>query len=198
MDEAILSIAGSIIENLGSAAFELVGSLWNVKDDLEQIRKTDDLLDESKYYTELALQQKETSGSITEKELDAIAKDREKFHWKERSTVKRIVSPNRETRPWHPPNNGVIGRKDEKNQIINRLLEPNIEENVLVVAIVGVAGEDAKRKPVRIGTRSHMSLTFIYHESFVEYGGNMPRLDTVRILDGGVRKDANGGIKCKT
>ncbi|KAK4591670.1 hypothetical protein RGQ29_016201 [Quercus rubra] len=201
MDEAILSsVAGSIIENLGSAAFEQVGSLWNVKDDLKQIRKTvstikavlqdaaeeqnhnhqdrvwlemlkeavfdaDDLLDESKYYTELALRQKETSGSFTEKvryflssisvvlgrpkmslkisklsqELDAIAKDREKFHRKERSTVKRIVSPNRETLPWLP-NNGVIGREDEKNQIIDRLLEPNNEENVLVVAIVGITG----------------------------------------------------------
>ncbi|XP_023892107.2 putative disease resistance protein RGA4 [Quercus suber] len=202
MDEAILSsVAGSIIENLGSAAFEQVGSLWNVKDDLEQIRKTvstikavlqdaaeeqnhnnqdkvwleklkeavfdaDDLLDESKYHTELALRQKETSGSFTEKvryflssiavvlgrpkmslkisklsqELDAIAKDREKFHRKERSTVKRIVSPNRETRPWLPNNGVVVGREDEKNQIINRLLEPNNEENVLVVAIVGIAG----------------------------------------------------------
>ena len=201
MDEAILSsVAGSILENLSSAAFEQVGSLWNVEDDLEQIRKTvstikavlqdaaeeqnhnhqdrvwleklkeavfdaDDSLDESKYYTELALRQKETSGSFTEKvryflssisvvlgrpkmslkisklsqELDAIAKDREKFHWKERSTVKRIVSPNRETLPWLP-NNGVIGREDEKNQIINHLLEPNNEENVLVVAIAGIAG----------------------------------------------------------
>nr|XP_023902238.1 putative disease resistance protein RGA4 [Quercus suber] len=73
-------------------------------------------------------------------ELDAIAKDREKFHWKERSTVKRIVSPNRETRPWLPNNGVVVGREDEKNQIINRLLEPNNEENVLVVAIVGIAG----------------------------------------------------------
>ncbi|XP_023926758.1 putative disease resistance protein RGA3 [Quercus suber] len=202
MDEAILSsVAGSIIENLGSAAFEQVGSLWNVEDDLEQIRKTvstikavlldaaeeqnhnhqdrvwleklkeavfdaDDLLDESKYYTELALRQKEKSGSFTEKvryflslisvvfgrpkmslkisqlsqELDAIAKDREKFHWKERSTVKRIVSPSRMTRPWLTPNNGVFGREDEKNQIINRLIEPNNEKNVLVFAIVGVAG----------------------------------------------------------
>ena len=201
MDEAILSsVAGSIIENLGSAAFEQVGSLWNVKDGLEQIRKTvstikavlqdaaeeqnhnnqdrvwleklkkavfdaDDLLDESKYHTELALRQKERSWSFTVKvrdflslisavfgrnkmstkisklsqELDAIAKDREKFHWKERSTVKRIVSLYRETRPWFP-HNGVIGREDEKNQIINRLLEPNNEENVLVLAIVGIAG----------------------------------------------------------
>nr|POE91954.1 hypothetical protein CFP56_33157 [Quercus suber] len=31
--------------------------------------------------------------------------------------------------------------------------------------------EDAKRKPVRIGTRSHMSLTLIFDESSVEYGG---------------------------
>ncbi|KAL4601062.1 hypothetical protein ACB092_11G244600 [Castanea dentata] len=201
MDEAILSsVAGSIIENLGSAAFEQVGSLWNVEDDLEQIRKTvstikavlqdaaeeqnhnnqdrvwleklkeavfdaDDLLGESKYYAELALRQKETSGSFTEKvryflslisvvlgrpkmslkisklsqELDAIAKDREKFHWKERSTVKRNVSPNRETLPWLP-NNGVIGREDEKNQIINSLLEPNNEKNVLVFAIAGIGG----------------------------------------------------------
>ena len=203
MGEAILSsLTGFIIENLGSAAFEQVGSLWNVKGHhLEQIRKTvstikavlqdaaeeqnhnnqdtvwleklkeavfdaDDLLDESKYYTELALRRKETSGSITEKvrdliislfsvvlgrhkmsleisklsqELDAIAKDREKFHWKERSTVKRIVSPNGETLPWLP-NNGVIGREDEKNQIINLLLEPNNEEKVLVVAIAGIAG----------------------------------------------------------
>ncbi|XP_075645903.1 putative disease resistance protein RGA4 [Castanea sativa] len=202
MDEAIVSsVAGSIIENLGSAAFEQVGSLWNVEDDLEQIRKTvstikavlqdaaeeqnhnnqdrvwleklkeavfdaDDFLDESKYHTELALRQKETSGSVTEKvryflslisvvlgrpkmslkitklsqELDAIAKDRERFHWKERCTVKRIVSPSRVTRPWLTPNNGVIGREDEKNQIINRLFEPNNEKNVLVVAIVGIAG----------------------------------------------------------
>ncbi|KAF3972866.1 hypothetical protein CMV_003655 [Castanea mollissima] len=34
-----------------------------------------------------------------------------------------------------------------------------------------------------------MSLTFILNESSVEYGGNMPHLDTFRILDGGVRKD---------
>ena len=29
---------------------------------------------------------------------------------------------------------------------------------------------------------------FGFVESSVEYGGNMPRLDTFRILDGGVRK----------
>ena len=42
MGEAILSsLTGFIIENLGSAAFEQVGSLWNVKGHhLEQIRKT--------------------------------------------------------------------------------------------------------------------------------------------------------------
>ncbi|KAK4562872.1 hypothetical protein RGQ29_005378 [Quercus rubra] len=33
-----------------------------------------------------------------------------------------------------------------------------------------------------------MSLRLIFDESSVEYGGNMPLLDTFRILDGGVRK----------
>ena len=41
MAEAILcGVAQTIIENLGSAAFEKFGPLWNVKDDIESIKNT--------------------------------------------------------------------------------------------------------------------------------------------------------------
>ena len=200
MAEAILcGVAQTIIEKLGSGAFEKIVSLWNVKDDLESIKNTvariqavlldaveqqnhnhqdrdwleklknafydaDDLLGEYKFHVELALQQEETSGNIAEKVRDffrsiplvfrnrkrslriielrqkliAMAEDRNNFHFNE-GHVKPQVSLNRETIPCLP-NKEVIGRDDDRNAIIKLLLEPNNEENVSVISIVGIGG----------------------------------------------------------
>uniref|UniRef100_A0A7N2LCE7 Uncharacterized protein n=1 Tax=Quercus lobata TaxID=97700 RepID=A0A7N2LCE7_QUELO len=200
MAEAILcGVTQTIMENLGSAAFEKFGPLWNVKDDIESIKKTvsriqavlldaveqpnrnhqdrdwleklkdafydaDDLLGEYKFHIELALQQEETSGNTAGKvrnffrsiplvfrnrkmslgiielrqNLIAMAQDRNNFHFNE-GHVKPQVSLNRETIPCLP-NKEVIGRDDDKNAIIKLLLEPNNDENVSVIAIVGIGG----------------------------------------------------------
>ncbi|XP_030963062.1 putative disease resistance protein RGA3 [Quercus lobata] len=200
MAEAILcGVTQTIIENLGSAAFEKFGPLWNVKDDIESIKNTvsriqavlldaveqpnrnhqasdwleklkdafydaDDLLGEYKFHIELALQQEETSGNTAGKvrnffrsiplvfrnrkmslrinelrqNLSAMAQDRNNFHFNE-GHVKPQVSLNRETIPCLP-NKEVIGRDDDKNAIIKLLLEPNNDENVSVIAIVGIGG----------------------------------------------------------
>ena len=185
MAEAILcGVAQTIIENLGSAAFEKFGPLWNVKDELESIKNTvsriqavldaveqpnhnhqardwleklkdafydaDDLLGESKFHVELALQQEETSGNTAEKvrnffrsiplvfrnrkmslriielrqKLIAMAEDRNKFHFNE-GHVKPQVSLNRETIPCLP-NKEVIGTDDDKNAIIMMRMYPSL------------------------------------------------------------------------
>ncbi|XP_075645900.1 putative disease resistance protein RGA3 [Castanea sativa] len=124
----------------------------------------DDLLGEYKFHVELALQQEETSGNTAEKvrnffrsiplvfrnrkmslrvnelrqNLSAMAQDRNNFHFNE-GHVKPQVSLNRETIPCLP-NKEVIGRDNDKNAIIKLLLEPNNDENVSVIAIMGIGG----------------------------------------------------------
>ena len=124
----------------------------------------DDLLGEYKFHVELALQQEETSGNTAGKarnffrsiplvfrnrkmslriielrqNLIAMVLDRNNFHFNE-GHVKPQVSLNRETIPCLP-NKEVIGTDDDKNAIIKLLLEPNNDENVSVIAIVGIGG----------------------------------------------------------
>nr|XP_023926762.1 disease resistance protein RGA2-like [Quercus suber] len=135
---------------------------------LEKLKDTfydaDDLLGEYKFHVELALQQEETSGNTAEKvrnffrsiplvfrnrkmslriielrqTLIAMAQDRNNFHFNE-GHVKPQVSLNRETIPCLP-NKEVFGRDGDRNAIIKLLLEPNNDENVSVIAIVGIGG----------------------------------------------------------
>ncbi|XP_030965463.1 putative disease resistance protein RGA4 [Quercus lobata] len=193
----LLAVAQKIIEDLGSWAFQEIGSLWDVEAELENIKNTvstiqavlrdaaeqqthshqvkdwleklkdavyeaDDLLGE--FYTE-ALQQGGISGNIAKKvrgffstsnplvlrremsrkiiamkqKLNAIAEDRKMFHLKEYN-VGPPVSMEREETHSFVLGEKVIGREDDKKAIIKLLLEPNNEENVSIVPIVGIGG----------------------------------------------------------
>ena len=193
----LLAVAQKIIEDLGSWAFQEVGSLWDVEAELENIKNTlstiqavlqdaaeqqshnhqvrdwleklkdavyeaDDLL--SEFLTE-ALRRGGTSENLAKKvcgffsssnplvfrydmsrkikamrqKLNAIAEDRKKFHLKE-CHVEPHVSMDREETHSFVPNENVLGREDDKKAIIKLLLDPNVEENVSVVPIVGIGG----------------------------------------------------------
>ena len=192
----LLAVAQKIIEDLGSWAFQEIGSLGDVeaelktsrtlfpqfklyftmqqshnnhqvKDWLEKLKEAvyeaDDLLDE--FFIE-ALRQGGMSGNITKKvrgffstsnplvfrremsrkliamkhKLNAIAEDRKMFHLKD-CHVEPPASMYREETHSFVPDEKVIGREDDKEAIIQLLLEPkNNEENVSIIPIVGIGG----------------------------------------------------------
>ncbi|KAL4601035.1 hypothetical protein ACB092_11G242600 [Castanea dentata] len=137
-----------------------------VKDWLEKLKdavyEADDLFGE--FYSE-ALRQGGMSGNITKKvrnflstsnplvlrqemsgkinamkqKLNAIAEDRKLFHLKEYH-VEPPVSMDREETHSFVLDEKVIGREDDKEAIIKLLLEPNDEENVSIISIVGIGG----------------------------------------------------------
>nr|XP_023914745.1 putative disease resistance protein RGA1 [Quercus suber] len=72
------------------------------------------------------------------KSLDAIAADR-KFHLEERPRETQVTNPIRET-DYFVRAETVIGRELDKKEILERLLDSNIEENVSVYSIVGIGG----------------------------------------------------------
>ncbi|XP_075667826.1 putative disease resistance protein RGA1 [Castanea sativa] len=139
---------------------------YQVKDWLEKLKdavyEVDDLLGE--FFAE-ALQQGGTSGNIPKKvrdffstpkrllfrremshkiiamkqKLNAIAEDRKMFHLKEYH-VEPPVSMEREETHSFVLDEKVIGREDDKKAIIKLLLEPNNEENVSIIPIVGIGG----------------------------------------------------------
>ncbi|KAK4538985.1 hypothetical protein RGQ29_032082 [Quercus rubra] len=122
----------------------------HVKDWLEKLKdavyEVDDLLGE--FYTE-ALRRGGITGNITKKmsrkinamkqKLNAIAEDRKMFHSKE-NHVEPPVSMEREQTHSFVLDEKVIGREDDKKAIIELLLEPNNEENVSIIPIVGIGG----------------------------------------------------------
>ncbi|KAM3686116.1 hypothetical protein ACJW31_11G173100 [Castanea mollissima] len=137
-----------------------------VKDWLEKLKdavyEADDLFGE--FYSE-ALRQGGMSGNITKKvrnflstsnplvlrqemsgkinamkqKLNAIAEDRKLFHLKEYH-VEPPVSMDREETHSFVLDEKVIGREDDKEAIIKLLLEPNDEEYVSIISIVGIGG----------------------------------------------------------
>nr|XP_023916252.1 putative disease resistance protein RGA3 [Quercus suber] len=162
--ENIMNTVSTIQDVLDAA--ELQSHSHQVKDSLEKLEdavyEADDLLGE--FYTE-ALRQGGMSGNFTEKvryflstsnplvlrqgmsgkinamkqKLNAIAEDSKLFHLKE-SHVEPPVSMDREETHSFVPAEKVIGREDDKKAIIKLLLEPNNEENVSIVPIVGIGG----------------------------------------------------------
>ena len=70
--------------------------------------------------------------------LDAIAADR-KFHLEERPRETQVSNRVRETHHFVRAED-VIGREVDKKVIIDRLMDPKIEENVSVLPIVGIGG----------------------------------------------------------
>ncbi|KAK4591948.1 hypothetical protein RGQ29_016427 [Quercus rubra] len=84
---------------------------------------------------------KEMSDKINamKQKLNALAEDRKLFHLKEYH-VEPPVSMDREETHSFVLDEKVIGREDDKQAIIKLLLEPNDEENVSIVPIVGIGG----------------------------------------------------------
>ena len=138
-----------------------------VKDWLNKLRDVfldaDDVLDD--FSTE-ALQQKVMTGSKMTKEvriffsssnqlafslkmghrikaimerLNAIADDRTKFHFKESPIESQVMNKDRETYSFVLEED-VIGREDDKKEIIKLLLDTNFVENVSIVPILGIGG----------------------------------------------------------
>ncbi|KAF3951421.1 hypothetical protein CMV_022921 [Castanea mollissima] len=200
MAEAILfGVARKMIESLGSEIFQEIGSLWGVKDELQNIKSTvsriqavlqdaaeqqnhnhqvrdwleklkdvvydaDDLLGE--FFTEASRRRAmsgnkikkevrtffsssnqvafriEMSGKIKamRKKLDAIAKENRDFNLKVSPPENYSLNMQREETHSFVPNEEVIGREGDKEAIIKLLLEPNNEENLSVIPIVGIGG----------------------------------------------------------
>ncbi|XP_075675202.1 disease resistance protein RGA2-like [Castanea sativa] len=200
MAEAILfGVARKMIESLGSEIFQEIGSLWGVKDELQNIKSAvsriqavlqdaaeqqnhnhqvrdwleklkdvvydaDDLLGE--FFTEASRRRAmsgnkikkevrtffsssnqvafriEMSGKIKamRKKLDAIAKENRDFNLKVSPPENYSLNMQREETHSFVPNEKVIGREGDKEAIIKLLLEPNNEENLSVIPIVGIGG----------------------------------------------------------
>lgn len=76
------------------------------------------------------------------KKLTAIVNDEKRFLLKERPVEStRVVSRMRFRVQSHSYVRGMVfGREDDKRAIIKLLLDPNVEENVSVIPIVGIGG----------------------------------------------------------
>ena len=72
--------------------------------------------------------------------LNAIAEDRKMFHLKEYHVEMNVASRKREASHSFLREEQVIGREEDKDAIIELLLESNLEENVSVIPIVGMGG----------------------------------------------------------
>uniref|UniRef100_A0A2N9GA38 Rx N-terminal domain-containing protein n=1 Tax=Fagus sylvatica TaxID=28930 RepID=A0A2N9GA38_FAGSY len=73
--------------------------------------------------------------------LDAIASDRNKFQFVERPLRKRVVTRERDQTHSFKPDEKVFGREDEKETIIDMLLNIDEEDqNVSFISIVGIGG----------------------------------------------------------
>ena len=75
------------------------------------------------------------------KKLDAIAKDNRDFSLQVRPLENHGVSMEREETHSFVHNEKVLGKDYDKNAIIKLLLDPNVEENVSVITIVGIVGQ---------------------------------------------------------
>ncbi|XP_065870482.1 putative disease resistance protein RGA3 [Euphorbia lathyris] len=71
--------------------------------------------------------------------LDDIAAQKNKFHLEERSVERVFVAKGRDQAHSSPPE-VVIGRQHEKEAIVELLLSSDYQENVSVVAVVGIGG----------------------------------------------------------
>ena len=200
MAEAILfGVAQKMIANLGSQIFQEIGSLWGVKDELQNIKSAvsriqavlqdaaeqqnhnhqvrdwleklkdvvydaDDLLGE--FFTEASRRRAKSGNKIKKevrtffsssnqvafrfemsgkikamrKKLDAVAKENRDFNLKVSPPEKYSLNMQREETHSFVPNEKVIGREGDKEAIIELLLEPNDEENLSVIPIVGIGG----------------------------------------------------------
>ncbi|XP_059439346.1 putative disease resistance protein RGA4 [Corylus avellana] len=72
--------------------------------------------------------------------LDAINAAARDFHLKVRQVETRVRNRERDNTHSFVPVDKVIGRKNDKKAIIDRLVDSNVEENVSILPIVGIGG----------------------------------------------------------
>ena len=72
--------------------------------------------------------------------LDTIAKDRAGFHLDERHVETQVVGYRMRETYSFVRDEEVIGRENDRKEIIRILLDPNIEGNVSILPIVGLGG----------------------------------------------------------
>ncbi|KAK4591996.1 hypothetical protein RGQ29_016463 [Quercus rubra] len=158
---ALFNVAEGIIGQLGNLALKEIGLLWGVKDELENLKNTvstikavlqdaeeqqaqshaikdwvaklkdvlfeaDDLLDD--FSTEVLRQEVMTRNKKAKKVRIFFSKSNQlAYGLKMAHKIKEIRGD-------------VIGREGDKKVIIDRLMDPKIEENVSVLPIVGIGG----------------------------------------------------------
>ncbi|XP_062175551.1 putative disease resistance protein RGA3 isoform X2 [Alnus glutinosa] len=72
--------------------------------------------------------------------LEAINYDRRSFNLEVRPVETRVGNRERDNTHSFVPAEVVIGRQDDKKAVIDCLLDSNVEENVLILPIVGIGG----------------------------------------------------------
>ncbi|KAF3676394.1 putative oxidation resistance protein 1-like isoform X1 [Capsicum annuum] len=142
MAEILFDLATEILKSMGSLAAEERRSSSNlVRDWIKRLKKVffeaDDLLDD------VATEVKHRK---LFNKVDVIAKDKASLNLVERRQQPLLPEPysvqlnlDRETYSF-VPDGEVIGRSDDKNKIVNFLLDSKVEENVVVISNVGLGG----------------------------------------------------------
>ncbi|KAL8460027.1 hypothetical protein ACS0TY_031808 [Phlomoides rotata] len=74
------------------------------------------------------------------KRLDEIGADRSKFHFTEKTQLISVENKFREQTHSFVTASDIIGRDDDKENIVQLLLSPNYEDHVSVIPIVGIGG----------------------------------------------------------
>ena len=72
--------------------------------------------------------------------LDEIARDMKLFHFEERPVEIQVKIRAREQTLYFECAKNIVGRQKEEEDILHLLLDPNVEENVAVLPIVGIGG----------------------------------------------------------
>ena len=72
--------------------------------------------------------------------LDEIARDMKLFHFEERLVEIQVKIRAREQTLYFECAKNIVGRQKEEEDILHLLLDPNVEENVSIISIVGVGG----------------------------------------------------------
>ena len=71
--------------------------------------------------------------------IDAIAKDKDNFHFSQSMVEPQVMNKSRETYSFVLEDE-VIGRENDKKEIMERLFDDNVVENISIVPIVGIGG----------------------------------------------------------
>ncbi|KAF3639655.1 putative oxidation resistance protein 1-like isoform X1 [Capsicum annuum] len=148
MAEILFNLAAEILKSLGSLATEEVASIYGLRDELKNLSATVSSIQAVLIDAE---EQQGSSNLISHRlksirrDLELIAKDKASLYPVERrepflrEPYSVQFNLDRETYSFVPEGE-VIGRNDDKKKIVDFLLDSKVEENVVVISIVGLGG----------------------------------------------------------